>query len=112
MTGSDESTEPSISDDCTRFAFKSAAKDLTGSADGNGDNDVFHEGNTGDAVLVSHRAASHGEEAAGSGASDSPILSRDGNWLAYASLANDLRTAGQNDTTAPRTCSCTRSRAT
>src|SRR5262249_19870945 len=84
--GSAASTEPSVSDDCQRFAFKSLAKDLSnGQNDLNGGNDVFHSADTGDAVLASHRAGSAKDT--GNDVSAAPILSRDGKWLAYASLA-------------------------
>ena len=99
LTGSAASSEASISDNCQMFAFKSAAKDLMGGQnDGNGGNDVFHARNGGDAVLVSHTDAIDTD--AGSDVSDAPILSRDGNWIAYASLAKDL-SPGQNDTGTP-----------
>ena len=95
-TGDGASTEPSVSDDCQRFAFKSTAKNLSPfQADGNGANDVFHERNTGDAVLASHRDGAPNQT--GSDVSDAPILSRDGNWIAYASRAIDL-SPGQSDT--------------
>ena len=108
-TAAGESTEPSIADNCERFAFKSTAKNLMpGQSDGNRcsgpgppdtcDNDVFYSGNSGDAVLASHTDAD--KMAAGSGTSDAPILSRDGDWIAYASLAKDL-SPGQNDTGTP-----------
>ncbi len=96
VAGSGASTEPSIADNCERFAFKSTAKDLSFlQADGNGVDDVFTEGNSGDAVLVSHKDGVPNE--AGDDVSDSPILSRDGNWLAYASRATNLA-PGQVDT--------------
>jgi len=99
LTGDGESTEPSIDDVCERFAFKSAAKDLApGQIDGNGGTDVFHAGNGGDAVLVSHQDGA--PSMAGSDPSVSPILSRNGGWVAYASRAKDL-SPGQNDTGAP-----------
>src|SRR5262249_1937386 len=47
-----------------------------------------YSGDTGNAVLASH--VDSDPTTAGSGASDAPILSRDGNWIAYASLATDL----------------------
>ncbi len=94
-TAAGDSTEPSISDDCKRFAFKSTAKDLMSvQNDSKGFNDVFYSGDTGDAVLASH--VDGDATTAGSDASDAPILSRDGNWIAYASLAKDL-SPGQAD---------------
>jgi Tol biopolymer transport system component len=94
-TASGESTEPSISDDCRIVAFKSTATDLMAvQNDAIGTMDVFYGGMGSDAVLVSHVDAAPTD--AGSGASDAPILSRDGDWIAYASLANNLA-PGQND---------------
>jgi outer membrane protein assembly factor BamB len=98
-SGDGASTEPSIDDVCERFAFKSAAKNLApGQFDGNAGTDVFHAGNSGDAVLVSHRDGA--PNVTGGDTSDSPILSRNGQWVAYASKANDL-SPGQIDTGAP-----------
>jgi Tol biopolymer transport system component len=95
VTGSGASTEPSVADNCQRFAFKSGAKDLVAfQADGNGGNDVFHARNTGDAALASHGDGAPNK--AGDDVSDAPILSRDGNWIAYASRATDL-SPGQTD---------------
>jgi hypothetical protein len=96
-TGDRESNEPSIADNCERFAFKSFASDL-GQIESNSGSDVFHAGNSGDAVLVSRRDGS--VNVTGSNASDAPILSRDGNWVAYASLAIDL-SPGQDDPGGP-----------
>ncbi len=90
-TGLGESTEASIDDVCERFAFKSTVQNLApGQSDVNLDEtDVFHAGNGGDVVLVSHRAGTPSATGSG-GASLSPILSRDGLWVAYASFARDL----------------------
>jgi Tol biopolymer transport system component len=103
-TANGESTEPSLSDDCYTagvwtVAFKSAATDLMAvQNDTYGFADVFYARSGGDAALVSHVDGAPTD--AGSGASDAPILSRDGNWIAYASLAKDLA-PGQNDTGTP-----------
>ncbi len=95
LTGDGESTEASIADNCEMFAFKSAAKDLISPQnEGNGGTDIFHARNGGDAVLVSHVDAFDTDT--GSDVSDSPILSRDGNWIAFRSLAKDLA-PNQND---------------
>jgi Tol biopolymer transport system component len=98
MTGSDASSEPSISDDCKVVGFKSAAKDLSVGQNGNSGSEVFYEIDPSagtNAVLVSHQDGSPKDP--GDAASDSPILSRDGNWLAYASRATNLA-PGQADT--------------
>ena len=89
LTGSGASTEPSVDDGCSIFAFKSLAKDLApGQVDGNERDDVFHTRDGGDAVLASHSDASAVQ--AGNDASVQTIVSRDGNWIAYASVATDL----------------------
>ena len=65
------SSEPSVDDGCSIFAFKSLAKDLApGQNDNNGKEDVFHTGNGGDAVLASHRDGAPKET--GDGASVAP----------------------------------------
>jgi hypothetical protein len=89
QTGNGVSTEPSIDDSCSRFAFKSAATDLVATqGEGNAGTDVFWARNTGDAALASHRALA--PAVTGNGVSDSPTLSRNGNFVAYASLAKNL----------------------
>src|SRR6185436_18945018 len=96
QTGDGVSTEPSIDDACRRFAFKSTVKNLSpGQGENNGGNDVFYAENLGDAVLVSHADGS--PDKTGNGESLSPILSRDGEWVAYDSVATDLA-SGQSDT--------------
>jgi hypothetical protein len=87
LTGTAPSSEPSVDDGCAVFAFKSLAKEFAPS-DGNGKDDVFHERDGGDAVLASHSDGLPNQS--GNGASVTPILSRDGNWIAYASEATDL----------------------
>jgi outer membrane protein assembly factor BamB len=89
-TGLGESTEASIDDACKRYAFKSTVQNLAPSqVDVNLDKtDVFHAGNNGDVVLVSHREGA--SSVTGSGESLSPVLSRDGLWVAHASFARDL----------------------
>jgi hypothetical protein len=95
VTGDGASTEPSVSDNCQQFAFKSSAKNLApGQAENNAGDDIFHERNAGDAALASHVDGSPNKT--GSDVSASPILSRDGNWIAYASRAIDL-SPGQTD---------------
>lgn len=99
-TANAASSEPSIADDCARVAFKSAADDLaSGLTDKNGANDVFFALTDGsDAKLVSHTAAN--DAVTGNGASDAPILSRDGSWVAYASQSSDL-VDSQSDSALP-----------
>ena len=90
--GSAASTEPSVSDDCQSFAFKSLATNLVaGQVEKNSGNDIFYEKSGSDPVLVSHQDADPPPSTkTGSDVSAAPILSRDGNWIAYASLATDL----------------------
>ena len=95
--GSAASTEPSVSDDCSSFAFKSLATNLVaGQVDNNSGNDIFYERSGSDAILVSHQDVDTTSTRTGSDVSAAPILSRDGNWIAYASLAVDLAPS-QND---------------
>ena len=89
-TGDGASTEPSIDDGCKRVAFKSTVKDLAlNQGDNNtGGNDVFVAERDLESVLVSHADGS--PDKTGDGESLSPILSRNGEWVAYDSVATDL----------------------
>ena len=80
------STYPSISADNCLIAFESTAADLV-AGDSNGVSDVFVRNRcTGDTILVS--ATSGG--ISGNGASESPAISADGNFVAFRSAASDL----------------------
>ena len=85
-----ESVEPSVSDTCEQFAYKSTAKDLVDGSDGNGAFDIFHSnagGRTGTS-LASHQFGVADD--ATDDESESPILSRDGRWVAFASEGTSL----------------------
>ena len=80
----------SVSDDGRRVAFQNGNQ-LPGQVDDNKELDVFlHDRATGITTLVSHTASDPGK--AGDRGSTHPVLSADGQWIAYASLATDLTT--------------------
>ncbi len=86
---------PAISADGRYVAFPSLASNLAAGTDTNGATDVFlFDRVAGTTTLVSHAAGA--ATTAATGASDAPLLSADGAWLAYSSLAADLVT-GQAD---------------
>jgi Tol biopolymer transport system component len=98
--------QPEVSDDGRWVAFlSSAAGVVPGQVDANGGNDVFlWDRTTGETVLVSRSTAS--AATAGNGVSsftpqsESPdVLSADGRWVVFASLATDL-VAGASDANA------------
>jgi Tol biopolymer transport system component len=80
----------SVSADGRRVAFVSRAVNLVpGQSDDNGANDVFvRDRLTGTTVLVSHKAGEPTRAAAG--VSFQPVLSPDGEWVAFVSQAADL----------------------
>jgi Tol biopolymer transport system component len=80
----------SVSADGRRIAFVSRATNLVpGQVDTNGANDVFvRDRDTGTTVLVSHAAGAPATTAAG--ASFAPVLSADGEWVAFVSNAADV----------------------
>ncbi|HSK77934.1 MAG TPA: hypothetical protein VLQ45_15895 [Thermoanaerobaculia bacterium] len=80
----------SLSDDGRRVAFESDDNSQApGQVDDNQENDVFlYDRATGATTLVSHTASDPAK--AGDQASTRPVLSADGRWLAYGSLATDL----------------------
>lgn len=107
QAGNGESTEVSTDDACTRFAFKSTATNLhPGQVENNNGTDVFWAGTTGDATLVSFRDGAtnttgfHPAVPAQPLVSYSPIISRTGLLVAYASRANNIA-PGQIDTGTP-----------
>jgi Tol biopolymer transport system component len=88
--------EPGISADGSRVVFVSIATDLVaGQSDGPGNtSDVFlYDRATGTNTLVSHAS---GNATAAVGAPMQPVLSAEGNWVAFASNATNL-VAGQID---------------
>jgi uncharacterized repeat protein (TIGR01451 family) len=88
VTANNLSFGPSISADGRYVAFYSSASNIAG-GDFNNTDDVFvFDRDTGTNTLVSH-AAGVPSSAAGS-SSFSPMISADGNWVAFVSLANNL----------------------
>lgn len=86
---------PAISADGRYVAFPSRATNLVAGSDTNGATDVFlRDRVAGTTTLVSRSAVS--ATTAANGASDAPLVSADGAWVAYASLATNLVT-GQSD---------------
>ncbi len=84
--GDGPSSEPSVSADGRFVAFASAAANLV-PGDENGLQDVFlHDRQTGDTILLS--AGMNGEGA--NGFSGEPAMSADGNFVAFASVADNL----------------------
>jgi Tol biopolymer transport system component len=96
-TGGDASDSPSISADGRYVAFRSFATDLVnGQTDANGDADVFlFDRVVGTNSLVSHAGSL--ATTAGNRVSENPVLSTDGNYIAFTGYAFDL-VEGQNDT--------------
>ncbi|MBN1370592.1 MAG: hypothetical protein JW987_01430, partial [Anaerolineaceae bacterium] len=84
------STYPSISADTCLIAFESTAADLVAGDTNGAVSDVFVRnrctGST-DTILVSINADGDGS---GNGASESPVISADGNFVAFRSAASDL----------------------
>ena len=80
----------SLSDDGRRVAFTSYSTDLVpGQVDTNDKPDLFlYDRATGATHLVSHAEGNPAK--AGDGESSQPLVSADGRWLAYGSLATDL----------------------
>jgi Tol biopolymer transport system component len=95
--GNGVSTGATLSADGRYVVFESRATDLVaGASDLNNSPDVFlFDRETGVLSLVSHRAI--GSDLSGSGASESPVISADGGYVAFASKAADL-VVGQTDT--------------
>ncbi len=89
-TGDDNSEFPTISADGRYVAFVSYASNLIQSPiDMNGEPDVFlFDRITGTTRLVSHAPGS--STTTGNRASDSPAISGDGRFIAFASMADDL----------------------
>src|SRR5262249_60708824 len=80
----------SVSDDGRYVAYVSEATNLAaGLADTNNTTDVFlYDRVVGTTTLVSHAAAS--PTASGNGPSDGPVLSADGRYVTFRSLATTL----------------------
>ena len=96
-TGNGFSDNYSMSADGRYVAFTSDADNLVpGQVDANGDLDAFlYDRVTGAITLISHTPAA-GNVTAGSGESDVPIISADGNFVVFQSDSNNLVT-GQVD---------------
>ena len=95
-TANGSSDWTAISEDGARVAFSSAATDLvTGGTDENGGEDVFlFERATRAVTLVSHAAGA--ATTSGNALSGAPVLSGDGDWVAFESVATNL-VSGQAD---------------
>jgi Tol biopolymer transport system component len=93
------STSMSSSADGAFVVFVSPATNvITAQIDANGVNDVFlYSRATGAVTLVSHSTASG--VSTGNGASSAPLISADGNYVVFSSLATNLVT-GQSDVNA------------
>jgi Tol biopolymer transport system component len=96
LTGNGESFNPSISGNGSRVAFISLSTDLVaGQSDANGMADVFvFDRARGTTMLVGRTPASG--TTTGNGSSDGPIISPDGNLVAFNSAASDLVTTDTN----------------
>jgi phosphopantothenate synthetase len=95
-TGNGVSDGAAISSDGTFVAYRSAATNLiSGQTDTNGTSDVFVFNRvSGTTTLVSRVAGT--VTTAGNSASDTPVISADGGFVAYRSFATNL-VAGQSD---------------
>jgi Tol biopolymer transport system component len=96
LAGNSESFNPSISANGSRVAFVSLSTDLVaGQSDANGVGDVFvFDRVRGTTVPVSRIPAS--ATTTGNGSSGAPIISPDGNLVAFNSQASDLVTTDTN----------------
>jgi Tol biopolymer transport system component len=88
--GTGSSRQPVISKDGRYVAYTSDSTDLVaGQTDTNGATDLFvYDVLNGTTALVSHQAASPLQ--AGDNASDRPVISGDGSFIAYMSASTDL----------------------
>lgn len=84
--GDGPSSDPSVSADGRYVAFASAASNLV-PGDENGLQDVFlHDRQTGATILLSRGVNDEGAN----GFSDAPVMSADGNFVAFESVADNL----------------------
>jgi hypothetical protein len=89
------STRQTVSDDGRFVVFVSSASDLA-TGDTNATSDVFLYDRVSQTItLISHNASNTGT--ANSSSSD-PVISADGNWVAFASNASDLGPSDSNGT--------------
>ncbi len=97
-SGNNSSSTPSISDDGNFIAFYSSATNLTSDTDNNGTSqDVFvYDRVAGTNALVSRNSAGTGS---GNSYSSSPVISGNGNFIAFTSQATNLVTNDSNGTT-------------
>ena len=88
-SGNGSSSEPQLSGDGGWVAFTSAATDLVGGIDSNGQTDTFlYERTSGIVTLVSH--ASGSTTTAGDNRSSNPTVADGGAWVGYLSRSTDL----------------------
>lgn len=89
-TGNGASSVPSISNDGQWIAFQTLATNLLfGLTDSNAGSDVFlYNRSTGARILVSGQGTA--TNIAGNSPSNTPIVSADGNWIAFRSLATNI----------------------
>jgi Tol biopolymer transport system component len=92
-SGNGASTSPVLSDDGRFVTFSSSASDLVEN-DTNGQEDIFvRDLQTGKTTLVSvNRAGTN----SGNATSSAPVISANGNFVAFSSAANDLVTTDTN----------------
>lgn len=94
--GNGASDSPTLSADGRFVAYRSFATDIA-DVDGNEHPDIFlFDRLTGSSALVSHDRSGSG--AAGNNRSSTPVISANGNVIAFRSLASDLFTGDFNDT--------------
>jgi PKD repeat protein len=96
-TGSGASDQPTLSADGRYVVFRSSSTNLvSGVTDTNGNTDVFlYDRLTGSRTLISHNGSS--STAVALGQSQTPVISADGNYVAFVSYANNL-VPGESDT--------------
>jgi hypothetical protein len=84
-TANGASLNPVLSADGLYVAFVSSAANLTGDTTNSKQNIFIWDSNTNTTTLASHIGSS-----GGNGDSDSPVISSDGQYVAFASVASDL----------------------
>ncbi|MDH5526044.1 MAG: hypothetical protein OEY97_01895 [Nitrospirota bacterium] len=99
------STLPSISGDGSRVVFQSDATNLILPADGNGFTNIYLRDTVGAATYLVSKSPVSNKPA--NGASTNPVISTDGNFIAFQSTATDLGPAGANATEDIFLCNCT-----
>jgi Tol biopolymer transport system component len=93
--GDADSSEPALSADGTKVAFRSYATNFDTTYDTNGTSDIYRRDlGTGATVLVSRVGGS--STAAGNGASSAPAIDADGSHVAFETMASNLHPADPN----------------